>query len=416
MFISDIFGLAIKALLDRKTRSVLTIVGIMVGTAIIVALIASSNGTSASISSTMGKMGASTLVVNSAGNFMSSGSAGTQYQLSQDDVRILSSISGVADVIPYYNQRGTVTVGGTTISAEICGMDLSKLSDLYKGIVLSTGVYPSDADATAAAIGSSIAVPTGSTVNIGLSDMISVTLSGGGGSSSSSSTGTTLMFLVKGILSPYGQVLFSDIDNTIFIGLQSAQMLLRSSYYSGFYVIASSVDYVSAVQAAIENQYGDNVRVMNAGSMVSNIQSVSSQMTVFLGAIGSVSLFVAAVGITNTMFVSVMERTREIGIMKALGYQSGQILSIFLSEAIITGALGGVLGTIVGYFLAYLMGGMMPMGGGPMSSGTATTEPIFTTDLILFSLLFPIVVSVLAGLYPARRASKMNPVVALKYE
>jgi putative ABC transport system permease protein len=415
MFLSDVFGLAIKALLDRKTRSVLTIVGIMVGTAIIVALVASSNGMSAGISSTMGKMGANTLVVNSAGNFMSSGS-GTQYQLSQDDVRILSSINGVAEVIPYYDQRATITVGGTTIDAELEGMDLAKLSDLYKGIALSNGAYPSDVDATGAAIGSSIATPTGSTVSIGLSDMISVTLSGGGGASSSSSSGTTLMFLVKGILSPYGRVLFSDIDDTIFIGLQSAEMLLRSSYYSGFYVIASSTDEVSSVQAAIESQYGDNVRVMNAGSMVSSIESVSSQMTVYLGAIGGVSLFVAAVGITNTMFVSVMERTREIGVLKALGYQSNQILGIFLSEAVVTGAAGGVLGTIVGCFLAYLMGGMMPMGAGPMSSGTATTEPIFTTDLILFSLLFPIAVSVLAGLYPARRASKMNPVVALKYE
>jgi putative ABC transport system permease protein len=413
MLVSDVFRLAIKALLDRKMRSALTIVGIVIGTAVIVALIASSNGMSSGISSSMSKMGASTLVVNSAGSFMSSGS-GTQYQLSQDDVRILSSISGVAEVIPYYNQRASITVGGTTIDAEIEGMDLSKLSDLYKGIALSSGAYPSDTDATAAAIGSSIATPTGSSVNVGLNDMISVTLSGGGGSSSSSSS-STLMFLVKGILSSYGRVLFSNIDDTIFIGLQSAQLLLKTSYYSGFYVIASSTDEVSSVQATIESQYGDNVRVMNAGSMIANIQSVQSQMTVFLGAIGSVSLFVAAVGITNTMFVSVMERTREIGVLKALGYQSGQILSIFLSEAVVTGAVGGVLGTIVGYFLAYLMGGMMPMGGGPMTSG-ATTEPIFTTDLILFSLVFPIAIAVLAGLYPARRASKMHPVVALKYE
>lgn len=139
-------------------------------------------------------------------------------------------------------------------------------------------------------------------------------------------------------------------------------------------------------------------------------------MTVFLGAIGSVSLFVAAVGITNTMFVSVMERTREIGVLKALGYQSGQILSIFLSESVVTGAIGGVLGTILGYLLSFLMGGIMPMGGGPMSSSGTTTEPIFTTDLLLFSLLFPIAIAVLAGLYPARRASKMNAVIALKYE
>jgi len=85
----------------------------------------------------------------------------------------------------------------------------------------------------------------------------------------------------------------------------------------------------------------------------------------------------------------------------------------------VTGAIGGLLGTILGYFLSFLIGGIMPMGGGgggPMSSGASTTEPVFTADLILFALLFPIAISVLAGLYPARRASRMKAVVALKYE
>lgn len=407
MFLSDVFGLAVKALLDRKIRSALTIVGIMVGTAIIVALIASSNGLSAGISTSMGKIGANTLVVNSAMSFVSG--SGAQYQLSQTDVTTLTAITGVSEVIPYYNKMATITVGGTTIQGEIEGLDLDKLSDLYKGITLSNGAYPSQNDPTAAAIGSDIASPTGSSIQIVVNQMVSVTLSGGG------STGSNLAFLVKGILSPYGRVLFSNIDDTIFISMQAAQLFLKTPYYSGFFVITSSASDVSSVQAAIETQYGSNVRVMNAGSMVSSIESVSSQMTVFLGAIGGVSLFVAAVGITNTMFVSVMERTREIGVLKALGYQSGQILSIFLSESVVTGAIGGVLGTILGYLLSFLMGGIMPMGGGPMSNGT-TTEPIFTIDLILFSLLFPIAISVLAGLYPARRASRMNAVVALKYE
>ncbi|MGA8905057.1 MAG: FtsX-like permease family protein [Candidatus Bathyarchaeia archaeon] len=409
MFLSDVFGLAVKALLDRKIRSALTIVGIMVGTAIIVALIASSNGLSAGISTSMGKIGANTLVVNSAMSFVSG--SGTQYQLSQNDVSTLAAITGVSEVIPYYDKMATISVGGTTIQGEIEGINLNTLSDLYKGIALSEGAYPSQSDPTAAAIGSDIASPTGSSIQIGVNQMVSVTLSGGGSTSSSN-----LAFLVKGILNPYGRVLFSNIDDTIFISMQAAQLFLKSPYYSGFFVITSSASDVASVQAAIESQYGSNVRVMNAGSMVSSIESVSSQMTVFLGAIGSVSLFVAAVGITNTMFVSVMERTREIGVLKALGYQSGQILSIFLSESVVTGAIGGVLGTILGYLLSFLMGGIMPMGGGPMSSSGTTTEPIFTTDLLLFSLLFPIAIAVLAGLYPARRASKMNAVIALKYE
>jgi putative ABC transport system permease protein len=181
---------------------------------------------------------------------------------------------------------------------------------------------------------------------------------------------------------------------------------------------------VTTVQQEIETYYGDQVRVMNAGSMVSSVESITSQMTMFLGSIGGVSLFVAAVGITNTMFVSVMERTREIGILKAIGYKPKQIMGMFLSEAALSGIIGGMGGTIVGYVLSFIIGGSLSgftgfgMGRGPpgQSSSSTSFTPVFTPELIAFSLLFPIGIAILAGLYPAWRASRMNAVVALKYE
>jgi putative ABC transport system permease protein len=233
---------------------------------------------------------------------------------------------------------------------------------------------------------------------------------------------------VKGVFSEYGSVLFSNIDDTIFISLQSAQILLKTQYFSGLYVITDTAGDVTTVQQEIETYYGTQVRVMNAGSMVSSVESITSQMTVFLGSIGAVSLFVAAVGITNTMFVSVMERTREIGILKALGYKPKQIMGMFLSEAALSGIVGGVGGTILGYVLSFIIGGALPMsggfgmGGGPpgqassTSASSTTFTPVFTPELIAFSLLFPIGIAILAGLYPAWRASRMNAVVALKYE
>jgi len=244
--------------------------------------------------------------------------------------------------------------------------------------------------------------------------MISITL---GGSSSGS-----LTFLVKGIFSEYGRVLFSDIDATVFISLQSAQILLKTQYFSGLYVMTNTAGDVTTVQQEIESYYGTEVRVMNAGSMVSSVESITSQMTVFLGSIGAVSLFVAAVGITNTMFVSVMERTREIGILKALGYKPKQIMGMFLSEAALSGVVGGVGGTILGYVLSFILGGSLSMfggfgmGGRPGQTSSTTFTPVFTPELVAFSLLFPIGIAVLAGLYPAWRASRMNAVVALKYE
>jgi len=420
MRISDIFKLAFKALRDRKLRSLLTILGIMIGSAIILALIASSSGLSAGVQAQVGKIGANTLTVSSARQFFGGGgSSDTQsYQLSQQDVNTMKSFQGVSDVIPYYSQRATISYGSNSIEGELIGVDANALFTMYNGLSLSSGSLPDPYDPSAAAVGYSIAFPTGSSDQLALNQMISVTL---GGSSSGS-----LTFLVKGIFSEYGRVLFSNIDETMFISLQSAQILLKTQYFSGLYVMTDTAGDVTTVQQEIESYYGTQVRVMNAGSMVSSVESITSQMTVFLGSIGGVSLFVAAVGITNTMFVSVMERTREIGILKALGYKPKQIMSMFLSEAILSGIVGGVGGTILGYVLSFLIGGSLSgfsgfgMGGGPpgqaSSSSSTSFTPVFTPELIAFSLLFPIGVAVLAGLYPAWRASRMNAVVALKYE
>jgi putative ABC transport system permease protein len=393
----------------------------MIGSAVILALIASSSGLSAGIAGQVGKIGANTLTVSSARQFFGGG-GGEQnsYQLSQQDVNTIKTFQGVSDVIPYYSQRATISYGSNSIDGELIGVDTNALFNMYKGLSLYSGSMPDSFDPSAAAVGYSIAFPTGSNDQLTLNQMISIALGG--------STSSSLTFLVKGVFSEYGSVLFSNIDDTIFISLQSAQILLKTVYFSGLYVITDTAGDVTTAQQEIETYYGTQVRVMNAGSMVSSVESITSQMTVFLGSIGAVSLFVAAVGITNTMFVSVMERTREIGILKALGYKPKQIMGMFLSEAILSGIIGGVGGTILGYALSFIIGGALPMSSGfgmggqapgqaSSTSGSSTSfTPVFTPELIAFSLLFPIGIAVLAGLYPAWRASRMNAVVALKYE
>lgn len=299
----DMLKLAFRALADRKMRSALTIVGIMVGSAVILALIASSSGLSAGVQSQIDRIGANTLIVRSSNQFYASGGQ-TSYQLSQDDVRILKAIQGVADVIPYYSQGITISSGGSSVQGTLQGLDLNSLSKLYKGLTLNTGTWPSPADSTAATVGYDIAFPVGSSTQLGVNQMVSVTIG---------SSKTNLAFIVKGILAQYGSVLTANIDDTIFISMQAAQLLLKTPYYSGFYVLTSSPDNVAAVQQNIQTYYGSNVRITGASAILSSVVSITSQMTLFLGSIGAVSLFVAAVGIANTMFVSVMERTRRSG-------------------------------------------------------------------------------------------------------
>jgi len=419
MQIVDLFKLAYKALIDRKMRSALTILGIAVGSAIILALIASSSGLNASISGSIEKTGANVLTIRNAGGFFERGSTST-YQLSQQDVNYLITIPGVVAAYPFYSYGASINNGGTSLQASIVGMDLSVLPVLYQGLTVATGTFPELGDTTSAVVGWQVANPTSGTP-IGLNQMVSMSVSGIKGSAG----GVSYTVLASAILAPYGTALFANIDDTVFIPLQAAQFLSRSPYFTGIYVIVDNTDDVTTVQTDIETYYSTNVRVISPGQILSSIQSITGQLTLFLGSIGAVSLFVATVGIVNTMYVSVMERTREIGILKAIGYRPRQILAMFLSEAALTGMIGAFCGLALGYVIAFLMGGMLGgIGGvrvgfgpgGPGGGAGTAIQPVFSPELILFSLVFPVILATVAGLYPAWRASRMNAVVALKYE
>jgi putative ABC transport system permease protein len=419
MQLVDMFKLASRALIDRKMRSVLTILGIAVGSAIILALIASSSGLNAGITSNIEKTGANVLTVRNAGGFFEAGASNT-YQLSQTDVAYLKTIPGVIAAYPYYSYGASINQGGTSLQASMVGIDLSALQVLYKGLSVAEGRIPLLGDTTSAVVGWGIANPVSGTP-ISTNQMISMSVTGIKGSKGAVSYAT----LATGILAQYGTALFSNIDDTVYISIQAAQFLSKTPYFSGIYVVVDNTDNVSNVQTAIETYYSSNVRVISPGQILSSIQSITGQLTVFLGSIGAVSLFVATVGIVNTMYVSVMERTREIGILKAIGYRPKQIMGMFLSEAALTGVVGAVCGLILGYILSFLMGGLLggatlfggggrgPFGGG---GGGSTIQPVFSTELIVFSLIFPVILATIAGLYPAWRASRMNAVVALKYE
>jgi putative ABC transport system permease protein len=414
-------------MLDRKIRSVLTILGITVGSAIILALIASSSGLTAGITANIEKTGANVLTIQASGGFFETGST-TRYQLSQMDVDYLKTISGVTYVYPYYTYSAAVNTGGNALRASMVGIDLSSLPVLYKGLTVAAGQIPLLGDTTSAVVGWGIANPVSGTP-IDLNQMVSMSVTGISGGRGA----VSYAVLASAILTQYGTSLFANIDDTLYISLQAAQFLSKTPYFSGIYVVVDNTDNVNNVQNVITTYYGNNVRVISPGQILSSIQGITGQLTLFLGSIGAVSLFVATVGIVNTMYVSVMERTREIGILKALGYRPKQIMGMFLAEAALTGVIGGICGLLLGYVLAFLMGGLFGGlggggggglrvgfggggGGGGAAAATTTIQPVFSTGLILFSLVFPVILATVAGLYPAWRASRMNAVRALKYE
>lgn len=404
--------MAFKALKDRKLRSALTILGIIIGSALIVALIASTSGLTKNVTQQMEKIGVTSVSV-----FPTS----PRTPITDEDVRSIREIAGVSEVIPYISKRLELKYGSNTLSVSIYGIDQTKLPLLFKGLTLMEGAFIDEYDPVGVIVGSAIAnPPSGSFPPVGLNEMLTLQESSFGGKASSYS------FLVKGILAPYGAAGFINLDETVFMSLTGARLLFSSPYYSGLYVICESPSKVNSVVEALQNYFGSNARVTSSSTFLSTVESITTQLTMFLGSIAAVSLFVAGIGITNTMYISVVERTREIGILKAIGYKPKQILSLFLAEAVITGFLGSLLGTVVGVVLAYMLGGNLPFGGGSMvfgrggpatpSFGAVSFTPVFSVNLIIFSLVFPIAIALLAGFYPAWRASKVNTVIALKYE
>ncbi len=416
MRVVDVYAMAFKALKDRKLRSALTILGIVIGSALIVALVASTSGLTASVSSQIEKIGVTTVTVFS---------TSPRTPLTDEDIRAVGEIVGVTDVIPYFSRRLDLNYGGNSLSVSVYGVEQAKLQSLYKGLTLSEGISVDEYDPTGVVIGSAIANPTsGSFPPVGVNEMLVLQ-----GAASGNKPAPSYSFIVKGILTPYGAAGFVNIDETVFMSLTGARLLFASAYYSGIYVISESPSKVDSVVTSLTNYFGGNARVSSSSAFLSTVQSITTQLTLFLGSIAVVSLFVAGVGITNTMYVSVVERTREIGILKAIGYRPGQVLSLFLAEAAITGTLGSLFGTLVGMLLSFLLGGSLPFGfggrggggggpGGPGQSpfGAASFSPVFSANLIAFSLIFPVAIAILAGFYPAWRASRMNTVTALKYE
>jgi putative ABC transport system permease protein len=250
--------------------------------------------------------------------------------------------------------------------------------------------------------------------------------------------------VVRGIFAAFGQGFLINPDNTIFVSLATGESMIHTSSYSGVVVVATSPDTVSEVTSEIAAQYGNQVRTTAVSSILTTIQSVTNGIGTILGSIAGVSVLVAFIGIMTTMFTTVVERTKEIGVLKAIGYSSGNILSVFMVEALVTGFVGGVIGAIAGAGLSYFIigffgrginlggislgggggGGTVSRGGGAAAARTAAATspatlnitPAISPELLLLAVGLASGVGLLAGLLPAWRASRLTPVEALRKE
>jgi len=442
MKLRDIFRFSYNALKSRKLRAALTIVGIAVGPAAIVALVASTQGFAAQATTQFDKLGSQTILVQPVGRFfvLEHGAVGEAQRASGGAAAVvldsakqntLAGLDGVKEVLPYYSARGSMRTGSQNAEVSIIATDTGRLRSLFPGIQISDGSFPGSGDLTSAVIGYNVAHPGGGASDLSVGQVISVSYQL---RQQGRAFTQTRSFLVDGILDKFGQGLFLNPDNTIFVGIGAGKLLTNSNSYSGFYMVAKTQDDVNNVVQQISDRYGTQMRAITVSSILSTVQSVSANIGNLLGSVAAVSVVVAFTGIMTTMLTSVNERTKEIGLLKALGTPRRGIMTIFLSEAILAGFIGGLVGAVLGSSLSFWVasslfgGGGLRLGGpigigGPRPPGqvggaasTVSITPLVSPQLFGEAILLSILVAILAGLIPAWKASKLTPVQALRKE
>lgn len=392
----SLISLSYEALKERRLRATLTILMVVIGGSLIVAVNGISTGTVTYVNQVFSTMGANLLIVTP---------RGTDFHMDDQVIKEFSRFSGVTDVVPFIQEVSFISSRSESQSIVVVGVDQSKLNLVFPTISVQTGDTVATSDNIGILLGNQIVYSSkeaepwtslSQTVKIGYT---------------SSEDGRQVVeqkaYTVRGVLNFLGSGII-PVDEMGFISISSAKTFLnRHGDYDGVYVITRSSDLNDAVRDDLTANY--NVNIISPKTIADTIAKISNAISIFVDNIAAVSLLVAAVGIITTLWTSMMERIREIGILKAIGFNNQLILRLFLNEALIIGVLGGGLGLILGVGLAYAMVQFF-------SGDFSAVNPIFTPQTFILTWILCIGLSVMSGFYPAWRASRMDPVVALRHE
>jgi putative ABC transport system permease protein len=404
---------ALESLSANKLRSMLTVLGIVIGVAAVIAMLSIGRGAQAAITSQIESIGTN-LVYVSPGSFREGGvanAAGSAGTLTLDDAKALASLAGVVAVSPEADNRVQVAYLGQNSNTRLIGVTPG-YQDVHS-LSLADGAFISDANQTAR---SSVVV---------LGSAVADTLFGGtAGAVGQSVRMNGQPFRVIGVLTSKGGTGFLNQDDQVMVPLSTAQTrLVGQARFRGASVInqislkatdsQSVTQVMSDVTALMRERHhtspgADDFTVSSQQDALSAVTQVTDTLTIFLGGIAGISLAVGGIGIMNIMLTTVTERTREIGLRKAVGARRRDILVQFLVESMVLSLLGGLIGVAVGWTIAHLIG-QVQLGGNAIT-------PVVGLDSVLLATLFSMAVGLFFGIYPATRAARLQPVEALRYE
>ena len=415
MSIFDLFKLSFGALKDRKVRTILTILMVVVGATLIVGLNGLSAGFSTFIDKQFSVLTPNMLIITPSPQFQRGG--GTQTTPMNIDDRLVKSIepmNGVRGVVPVILKTVNIDSGSSSRNVQVIGMDQTKIDLLFPTFSLEEGTIVFPYDSVGILLGNEVKYPPGkSSVFAGLGERVTIDYKTVDVSNGNQNWVThKKSFLVRGTVNPLGTGGFIPIDRSISMSLSEANYFFNMERkYSMAFVITEGIVMNGPVEKEIRKIYGDDIGISSPRVIVQTIQGFVSGFTGFIMAIAAVSLIVAGVGIVTTLITSVMERTREIGLLKAIGFRGRTIMTLFLTEAVLIGAIGGVLGIALGIALGTVLPTLFP--GGPDDSGVVA---VFHLESLIGVWILVTSLSAIAGIYPAWRASKLDPVEALRKE
>jgi len=407
--ILEIFSFSFEALKERRVRATLTTLMVIMGASLIVALNGTGNGFTNFINSQFSTLGANVLIVSPRGDIH------VDKALAEE----ISRINGVEEVLLFIQQTSSITSKGETQTSIVVGVDQSKLPLLFPTISFQSGTFVSETDNVGIILGNELArsssgeepfATLGQTVKVVYQKYVN-----------QQPVVFQRSFIVRGVLNYVGSGIV-PIDQMAFISTSAAKSLFDKENFDGLYVITEDPNLDKPVMDRIRDLYGNNLIIISPQVISDMIHQVSSGVYLFIRIVAMVSLLVASVGIITTLQTSVMERIKEIGLLKALGFTNKLVLAIFLCEATIIGILGGGIGVFLGMSLSYMMSWIL---GRSLHIGTSSSAgelftiqiiPVFDSWNIISTWILCVALSMISGFYPSWRASRLDPVEALRHE
>lgn len=403
---SESIRIAFNSLITNKLRSILTMLGIIIGVAAVIAMVSIGMGVRDKVQNSIASLGSNLIMVTPGAASASSGvrqAAGSNMTLTLKDAQAIArEVPGVGAVASSVGKQYVVIAGNQNWTTSVQGTTPEYMD--VRNVAVQSGSFITNEDIDkrnrVAVIGATVAGnlfgndnPVGKNVRI-----------------------NNAPFKVIGVLESKGQSMGGqDQDDTIIVPITTAQeRLMGITHVQTISVQAANADVIYDVQAGITallrarhkipSNKDDDFTVRNLLSLMETADETTKSITMLLGSIAAISLVVGGIGIMNIMLVSVTERTREIGIRKALGARYKDVLLQFLIEAVVIGIIGGTMGIVLGISTAYII------------SSVAGWNTVITFLPIFVAFSFSVAIGLFFGLYPARKAALLNPIDALRYE